>query len=121
MPQIIIADDEPELRALLIEGLSSSNLQALEAKDGTEALQLLKQHPAVELLLSDVRMPGMDGYTLAEQGLRLNPELKIVMMTAFPTEHLPPAVLRAREVRTLTKPFRLNVMCDLVTEMLSRP
>jgi len=121
MSQIIIAEDEHELRSVLVEALSHFRIRVLEARDGIEAFQLLRENPTVSLLLSDVRMPGMDGYALAERALELNPDLKVLMMTAYPSEHPPAAVLRAREVRTLSKPFKLDRMCELVTDMLMRP
>jgi DNA-binding NtrC family response regulator len=62
----------------------------------------------------------MDGYELAEAGLGLLPELKIVMMTGF-AQHPPSALMHAREIRTLHKPVDLERLCELVGEMLARP
>lgn len=120
-PHIIIAEDEPELRGLLLEAFEDAGLSAIGAADGVEALALLKANPTVSLLLSDIRMPNMDGYRLAEEALAHNDNLKLLMMTGYPTQQMPPSVLRAREVRTLVKPFNLAKMCDLVVDMLAHP
>ena len=121
MTQVILAEDEGQLRSLIAELLASQGLQVCQAADGLEALQLLKEHPGTGLLLSDIVMPNMNGYELVEASLKLRPELKVLMMTAYPTEQPPPSALRAREIRTLVKPFDPDRMCDLVVDMLARP
>ena len=115
------------MRVLLVEDndrladLASKGLKVCQAADGLEALQLLRDHPGAGLLLSDIVMPNMNGYELVEASLQLRPELKVLMMTAYPTEQPPPSALRAREIRTLVKPFDPDRMCDLVVDMLARP
>jgi DNA-binding NtrC family response regulator len=118
--QVIIAEDEASLRHILAEMLMDKGLIVDQAADGVEALQLIKSNPGVSLLLSDIRMPRMDGYALVDAALNLRSELKILMMTAYAHEQPAPAALRAREVRTLAKPFDPDRMCDLVCDMLSR-
>jgi two-component system cell cycle response regulator CpdR len=120
-PQIVIAEDEPALRSVIAEMLASRDLRVLEAENGAEAFDLLEGHPGISLLLSDVRMPRMDGYQLVEAALELRPELKVLLMTAYVQDRPPPALLKAREIRTLTKPVDLDRLCDLVSDMLSRP
>ena len=119
--QVLVADDDEPLRRMLAEILTDRSLGVLQAVDGVEASQMLKDNRGISLLLSDVRMPRMDGYALVEEALRHNPELKVLMMTGYPGDLPPPAVLRAREIRTLVKPFDTDAMCDLVTDMLARP
>jgi DNA-binding NtrC family response regulator len=120
MSQVILAEDESQLRGLIAELLASKGLRVCEAGDGAQALQLLKDNPGAALLLSDIVMPNMDGYELVEKSLKLRPELKILMMTAYPTEQPPPSALKAREIRTLVKPFDPDRMCNLVVDMLAR-
>jgi two-component system cell cycle sensor histidine kinase/response regulator CckA len=121
MTQVILAEDEAQLRGLIAEMLASKGVQVSEAADGLEALKLLDATPRASLLLSDVVMPNMSGYELVEASLKVRPELKVLMMTAYPTDQPPPAALRAREIRTLVKPFDPDRMCDLVMDMLARP
>jgi DNA-binding NtrC family response regulator len=118
---VIIAEDEAPLRQMLSELLTDKGLDVAEAPDGVHALELVRTRPGVLLLLSDVKMPRMNGYELVEAALALHPELKVVMMTAYAHDHPPPAALRAREIRTLVKPFDLDRLCDLVCDMLARP
>lgn len=118
---ILIAEDEPQLRLLLAERLEKSGIRALTAADGVEAMQALKDNPSVPLLLSDIRMPNMNGHELVAAALKLRPELKVLMMTAYVDEHPEAEALRAREIRTLTKPFDPDRLAGLVLDMLSRP
>ena len=121
MSQVILAEDETQLRRLISAMLAEKGVSVSEAADGAEALELLKKSPAAMLLLSDIVMPNMNGYELVEASLKLRPELKILMMTAYAAERPPPAALKAREIRTLIKPFDPDRMCDLVVDMLARP
>ena len=118
--RILIVDDEPQLRDLLADVLAQQGLKSLQAGDGPQALAQLKAHPEIQFLLSDVKMPGMTGYELVEQALVFRPELKVLMMTAYVTDLPTPQALRAREIRTLTKPFEPAKMVELVFDMLSR-
>jgi DNA-binding NtrC family response regulator len=120
-PQILIAEDEQQLRQLLAEILERKNLRVAQASDGVEALEMLQDRTSIQLLLSDIRMPRMDGYSLVEKALEVSPELKVLMMTAYAEEHPPSGALKAREIRTLLKPFDPDKLGDLVHEMLARP
>jgi CheY-like chemotaxis protein len=119
MSQILIAEDETMLRAIAVEMLEDAGFSVFQAGDGEEALALLKSHPGIQVLVSDIKMPRMDGYTLAEAGLKLRPELKILLMTGYAQEP-PPTLLKAREIHTLHKPFNLERLCELVSEMTAR-
>lgn len=119
--QVILAEDETQLRHMIGELLSAEGHKVLQAADGEEALALIQANPGVALLLSDVMMPRKNGYDLVEAALKLRPELKVLMMTAYAADHPTPAALTAREIRTLVKPFDPNRMVALVGDMLSRP
>ena len=119
MSKILIAEDEAMLRSIAVEMLEDAGFTVFQAGDGEEALGLLKENPAIELLVSDIKMPKMDGYALASAGLQLRPELKILLMTGYAQEP-PPDLLKAREIVTLHKPFDLERLCTLVAEMLGR-
>src|SRR5215813_12939415 len=111
MSQVILAEDETQLRRLISSMLADRGVSVTEASDGAEALQRLKDDPAATLLLSDIVMPNMNGYELVEASLKLRPELKILMMTAYAADRPPPAALKAREIRTLIKTFDRNRKC----------
>lgn len=113
-PALVLAEDEAMLRLLAVEMLQEAGFEVFEAADGMEGLELLKSHPEVSLLVSDIKMPRMDGYALAEAGLCLKPDLKVLLMTGYAHEP-PPALLR--QVRVLHKPFNLEQLCALAAEL----
>ena len=114
--QILLAEDEAMLRIIAVEMLQDAGFEVFEAGDGEEALALLKATPGIGLLLSDVKMPRMDGYALIEASLALRPELKVALMTGYAQE--PPTAL-PRAIPTLYKPFNLDRLCELAAELLA--
>src|ERR1700750_930132 len=117
-PQVLIAEDDAQLRVILAAMLTDKGVGVMQAEDGVQASQMLRDNTGIVLLLSDVKMPRMDGYALVEEALLRNSELKVLMMTGYPGDMPPPSVLRAREIRTLSKPFDMDRMCDQVVDML---
>ena len=113
---ILVAEDEAMLRLIAVEMLQDAGFEVFEAADGAEALDLLKANPGIALLVSDVKMPRMDGYALVEAGLAVRPELKVLLMTGYSQEP-PPTILKLRDIQVLRKPFNLERLCALATEM----
>jgi CheY-like chemotaxis protein len=117
MRQILVVDDEAMLRMIAVETLEDAGFSVLQAGDGEDALALLKDNPGIEMLVSDIKMPRMNGYALAQAGLALRPDLKILLMTGYAQE--PPAALQGlAQIRTLHKPFDLGRLCSMVNQML---
>lgn len=117
-PPILVAEDEAMLRVIAVEMLEDAGFKVFEAGDGVEALELLKSNPQIVLLVSDIKMPRMDGYALVEAGLAFKPDLKVLLMTGYAQE--PPAsVLKAREIQILHKPFNLEKLCAIAAEMVA--
>jgi two-component system cell cycle sensor histidine kinase/response regulator CckA len=115
---ILLAEDEAMLRTIAVEMLEEAGFQVFEAADGVEALDLLKANPDINLLVSDVKMPRMDGYALAEAGYALRPGLKVVLMTGYAQE--PPAqLMKGRNIQILHKPFNLERLCALAAELVA--
>lgn len=109
--EIVVAEDEAMLRLIAVETLEFAGFGVLEASDGVEALRLLDQNEGVKLLISDVKMPGMDGYELAEAAIARHPGLKIVLMTGY--GHEPPVeFLRRHNIEILHKPFDLDILAE---------
>ena len=113
---ILVAEDEAMLRVIAVEMLEEAGFAVFEAGDGVEALELLKANPQIALLVSDIKMPRMDGYALVEAGLAIRPDLKVLLMTGY-AQDPPPQVLKAREIQILHKPFNLERLCALAAQM----
>jgi two-component system, cell cycle sensor histidine kinase and response regulator CckA len=86
---ILLVEDEPAVRTLVAEILTGSGYQVLIAKNGKEALSILEiEEKKIDLILTDVKMPGMDGVNLAKVVAELNPSINILFMSAYTEEAL---------------------------------
>lgn len=113
MKQVLIAEDEMMLRILAAESLESSGLTVFQAKDGLEAIEVLNGNPDIEILISDVKMPRMNGYELAEAALAMRPNISIIFMTGYSQEPVPPA-LGKRHIKTFYKPFDFEELANQI-------
>ena len=81
MPTILVADDDANIRELVCLFLRNDGLETVEAADGKEALDVYNSTP-VDLVVLDIMMPIMDGWTLCRELRRSNPDLPLLMLTA---------------------------------------
>ncbi len=101
--QILIAEDEPMIRALLQRLLHMWGYRTLVAHNGKEALEVAGHHlDDIDLLLSDITMPEMDGLELAEKLTKERPRLKVILMSGFSNVNL----VIQRGWRFIQKPFK---------------
>lgn len=98
---VLVVDDEPMILDILAEHCASLGMKVSEAGDGEGALRLVEAHPEIEVLITDVRMPGCDGPTLVERALALRPEIKVIFVTGYTT-------YRSSAWPILRKPFDLD-------------
>jgi CheY-like chemotaxis protein len=81
---VLVVEDEPLIRLLVLEILSEAGFEILEAQDPAEALTVLKSDEQIDVLLTDVRMPGrMDGFELAEIAKHSRPELRVIVTSGY--------------------------------------
>ena len=83
---ILIAEDEEFNYLYLAEVLNEFNVQLYRAKDGLSAVELCKSKPEIDLVLMDIRMPVMDGYTATNEIKKFRPDLTIIAQTAYAME-----------------------------------
>ena len=117
-PRVLIAEDETLLRMVAVEFLEEAGCAVIEAADGEQALECLKQNPDIKLLVSDIRMPRINGYQLVEQGLALRPNLKVLLMTGY-TQDPVPEHLTSRGVVIIYKPFDEDRVVAMVRGMIA--
>jgi two-component system, cell cycle response regulator CpdR len=120
MAKILIAEDEESLRAMCARGLTLSGHDVVTAGDGGEALDLLKREDGrFDLLLTDIRMPIMDGIALALAAARDFPEIVILLMTGYADQRERAHGLDALIHDVIAKPFTLTVLRGAVEEALT--
>ena len=120
---ILLVEDEEGLRALNARGLTSRGYSVLEAGNGVEAIDVLKKNGGrVDLVVSDVVMPEMDGPTMLKEMRKRNPALKIIFVSGYAEEafakSLPPNDDR-KQFSFLPKPFTLKQLVGAVKEAMS--
>jgi PAS domain S-box-containing protein len=117
---VLLADDEDAVRALAREVLRTAGYTVLEASDGAGALEVAERHPGrIDLLVSDVVMPGLGGRQLAERLLARDPALKVLYLSGYVEDALVRGGVARQEVHFLPKPFSPAVLADKVREVLS--
>ncbi len=107
---VLVVDDEDFLVELAVTHLEDLDYRTLVARDGEQALKILKTHPGIDLLFSDIIMPGkMDGYHLAQTAMREYPSLKVLLTSGF-------AKNRSKFIKGRDK-----TIARLATDLLSKP
>ena len=106
-PSILIADDEILIRQSLANFLSR-DYTVYQASNGLEALTIFRENKGIELVLSDVRMPEMDGMELLEKIRSDNNDMVVILMTAYFTDELAAEAKRRGAYDCISKPFALN-------------
>jgi two-component system response regulator AtoC len=102
--QILVVDDEPNLRRVLSAQLERDGYDVHTAEDGEQALTILKEHH-IDLVITDLRMPRIDGMELLRRAQKLDAELPVVMITAHGTVDNAVEALKTGAFDYLTKPF----------------
>jgi CheY-like chemotaxis protein len=106
--RILIAEDEDAIRSLVARALLQDGHDVMTANDGAEALDVLvRERGAFELLLTDIRMPVMDGIALALAVARDHPAITILLMTAYADQRERASGLNTLIHDVITKPFTL--------------
>jgi CheY-like chemotaxis protein len=116
---ILVVDDEPNLRRLLVQQLELRRYRVLQAQDGVEALAIYRTaRPPVDLVLSDVVMPAMNGMQLAAALLEQDPLARFILVSAF----VPSGSARLSSgvmVPVLQKPFDLDDVLEVLERVLA--
>lgn len=120
MARILLAEDEKGLRTLLARALALDGHEVVTANDGAEALELItRTQGAFELLLTDIRMPVMDGIALALATARDHPQVTILLMTGYADQRERASGLEALIHDVIAKPFSLGTIRSAVNGALA--
>jgi DNA-binding response OmpR family regulator len=117
--RVLIVDDEPRLRQVLTRLMARDGFVCSDASDGASALAALEREP-VPLVLSDLRMPGMDGLELLRSIRERWPDTAVVMITAVADVEVAVSCLGLGAVDYLTKPFHLEEVRARVQQALEK-
>ena len=115
---VLVVEDDPDVRAYVVETLEGLDYRVRGAANAEEALRILDDPVPVDLLLTDVVMPGMNGRNLAEAALLRHPGLKVLYMTGYSRNAIVHQGRLDAGVSLMQKPFSQNVLASRVRTML---
>jgi two-component system cell cycle sensor histidine kinase/response regulator CckA len=117
---ILLVEDEDGLRSLNARGLRSRGYTVIEAANGVEALEALEQEGgSVDLVVSDVVMPEMDGPTMLAEMRKTNPDLKIIFVSGYAEDAFEKSLPEGQQFNFLPKPFTLSQLVGEVKETMN--
>lgn len=120
---ILLVEDDPILRPLLIELLEDLHYTVIAVSDGEEGIKVLDRLKAknqpIDLLLTDIGLPGVNGQVLAERAKTHWPQLPILFITGF-AHGLGDHLTLGQDVQILRKPFKLHALAEKVEELICR-
>ena len=120
MARLLVVDDEESIRAYVKQALAVHGYEIVCAKDGADALRVLGRYK-VDAMITDIRMPVMDGISLSLQARSMQPHLRILLMTGYVGE-----LERAHNIgilvdRIITKPFTIESLMTAVRNLFAEP
>jgi two-component system cell cycle sensor histidine kinase/response regulator CckA len=116
--KIVLADDEDGIRLVIKRALTVKGFQVIECQNATQAIDAVKSNPDVQLLITDMMMPGMDGEHLIQNVKQLNPNIKAILMSGYSNQFEKHTANTPLPFTFLTKPFVLDELLRLVQKVL---
>jgi PAS domain S-box-containing protein len=117
---VLVIEDEGAVRELVLEVLAELELVGLPARDGPSALKILRSEARVDLVVTDIGLPGIDGRVLADSARELRPDLKFLFITGYAENAARTRGFLAPGMAMVTKPFAVDTLADRIREMLAR-
>ena len=115
---VLVVEDEPVVRGLIVELLTELGYHTLEASDGPKGLEMLQSKRHIDLLVTDIGLPGLNGRQVADAGRLLRPELKILFMTGYAENAALASGFLDHGMAMITKPFAMEALATRVRETL---
>ncbi len=116
-PRVLVVDDEESIRDQLMKMLATEDYQVDAVPDGPTALERMRLKP-YDLLVTDLRLPGMDGLALVREMKRLKRDLAVIVVTGYSTESAAIEALNLGVAGYLTKPFRMRQVLNKAASAL---
>ncbi|WP_245410999.1 hybrid sensor histidine kinase/response regulator [Microvirga flavescens] len=117
---VLVVEDEPVVRALIVDVLQDLGYRALQAPDGPSGLKLLESASRIDLLVTDIGLPGMNGRQLADHARKQRPGLKILFITGYAENAAIASGFLEPGMEMITKPFPIEAIASRIREMIER-
>jgi CheY-like chemotaxis protein len=116
---VLIIDDEPTIRMLVAEILQENGYTAIEADSGPNGLRILQSDARIDLLITDVGLPGgLNGRQVADAARAVRPNLKVLFITGFAENGLIANGYLAPDMAVITKPFVLSALSQKIRDLI---
>jgi response regulator RpfG family c-di-GMP phosphodiesterase len=120
-PRVLIVDDDPHVLNVVALALAQKDCECTKASSAVQALTVLRNAPkSFDLMIIDVRLPGMNGFDITRRALELNPDLTVITMSALTELQTPVEAIRAGTADYLQKPFHVPDLLACVDRLLSK-
>jgi PAS domain S-box-containing protein len=116
---VLVVEDEVSVRDLVVAVLSDLGYQALEAADGPSALEILRSSAQIDLLITDVGLPGLNGRQVADAARRHRPSLQVLFMTGYAENAAVAGGFLEPGMAMITKPFALETLASRIRAMIT--
>jgi PAS domain S-box-containing protein len=103
----LVVDDQPDVLEVAVELFKNMGYDVLSANNGMDAIEILQRAPDVDVLFTDVSMPGMNGIALGREARKLVPGIKVILASGFPAQTLTSDNSGLRDFDFISKPYRL--------------
>lgn len=117
---VLLVEDDPVVRGLILETLAELGYSALEAADGPSGVRILESDVPIDLLVTDIGLPGLNGRQVADRGRELRPGLKVLFMTGYAENAALASGFLDHGMEMVTKPFPMDVLARRLREMMER-
>jgi CheY-like chemotaxis protein len=114
----LVVEDEPVVRGLIVEVLSELGYTAIEAPDGPKAVEILQSRRQIDLLITDIGLPGLNGRQVADAGRALRPDLKVLFMTGYAENAALASGFLDPGMEMITKPFSMESLAARLRAIL---
>jgi len=118
--ELLIIDDDESIHKVLVDYLCSRGFNVFSALNGRDGLELLRRHPSIRLVVTDVRIPGVDGMEVLTEIKKDFPQTQVVLMTAFSDKDIAIQAFRQGADDYLEKPFHLSDFGEVLDRSMSR-
>ena len=118
---VLVIEDEPVVRSLVVEVLADLGYRAIEAVDGPQGLEIVQSSQRIDLLITDVGLPGLNGRQVADAARALRPGLKILFMTGYAENAALASGSLDAGMTLITKPFTMETLATRVREIIETP
>jgi nitrogen-specific signal transduction histidine kinase/CheY-like chemotaxis protein len=115
---VLVVEDESVVRGLIVETLCDLGYSAIEAPDGPKGLEILQSRRRIDLLVTDVGLPGLNGRQIADAGRALRPGLKVLFMTGYAENAAMAAGFLEPGMQMITKPFAMEALASKIKDMI---